>query len=282
MLSRVHKEKSFKFICQVLTWFSVLILLGLLFQISRSGFKYLSWDFFTHFPSRIPARAGIKSALSGTLWVMLMTAFFSIPMGIAAAIYLEEYGGKSKLKRFIELNIANLAGVPSVIYGLLGLAIFVRFMGLGRSLWAGSLTLALLVLPVIIISTQEALRSVPDSLRQGALALGATNWQTIWHHVLPASLAGIMTGIILSLSRAIGETAPLLIVGAAAYVPFVPIGPHDEFTTLPIQIYNWSAKPQAAFHDLAGSTIVVLLVFLFLMNFAAIFIRDRAQRKYTW
>ncbi|MBP9673814.1 MAG: phosphate ABC transporter permease PstA [Bacteriovoracaceae bacterium] len=282
ILFRRRLETIFKMTCKTLTWLSVIILLGLLLQICIKGITWVNVNFLTSFPSRFPEKAGIYSALWGTVWVISLTALFAIPMGISAAIYLEEYGEKGALKRFIQINIANLAGVPSVIYGLLGLALFVRAGGMGRNLLSGSLTLSLLVLPVIIIATQEALRSVPDSIRHGAYALGATKLQTIIHHVLPAGLPGIMTGIILSLSRAIGETAPLIIVGAASYVAFLPSKITDTFTTIPIQIFNWSSRPQEAFQSLAGAAIIVLLLFLFIMNLAAIIIRDRAQRKNTW
>ncbi len=275
---RRKREKLFKTICFVVSWFSLLILLVLLAQILLQGLKWVNLDFLMQTPSRFPKSAGIKTAIWGTLWLVSMTAFFSIPLGIAAAIYLEEYIKAGKLRSFILLNISNLAGVPSVIYGLLGLSVFVRFFGFGRSLWGGSLTLTLLALPVVIIATREAISSVPNTIRYAAYALGASKWQTIWSHVLPIALPGIMTGVILSIARAIGETAPIIIIGAASYVAFVPTTPMDQFTTIPIQIFNWSSRPQQDFHELAGAAIIIFLLFLFLVNFSAIYIRLRSQK----
>jgi phosphate transport system permease protein len=214
----------------------------------------------------------------GTLWVIGLTAAMALPVGVASAIYLEEYGTRSAVARFIEINIANLAAVPSIIYGLLGLGVFVRVFGLGRSVLAGSATLALLVLPVVILSTREALRTVPGSIREGSYALGATKWQTIWHQVLPMALPGVLTGLILALSRALGETAPLITIGALTYVPFAPDGPSSPFTVLPIQIFNWVSRPQADFRANAAAAIMVLLAVLLTMNGLAIVLRDRFQR----
>ncbi|MBN2171774.1 MAG: phosphate ABC transporter permease PstA [Candidatus Krumholzibacteriota bacterium] len=264
---------------QALTWLGVMLLAILLFRIARQGAVWLDWDFLTSFPSRFPARAGIKSALAGTLWLIGLTALISVPVGVAAAVYLEEFSRAGRLKTFIEVNIANLAGVPSIVYGILGLAIFVRGIGLGRSVLAGALTMSLLILPVIIIAAREAIKAVPQSLRQGAMALGATRWLTVRHHVLPGALPGIMTGVILALSRAIGETAPLIMIGALSYVAFVPEGPMDGFTALPIQIFNWTARPQQEFHGLAAGGIIVLLAVLLLMNAAAVAVRHRFQRR---
>ncbi|HEY8490995.1 MAG TPA: phosphate ABC transporter permease PstA [Dehalococcoidia bacterium] len=243
------------------------------------GWPVLSWDFLTSFPSRDPDRAGIRAALFGTLWVMALTALVAVPAGIGAAVYLQEFAPRNRLVRFIQLNIANLAGVPSIVYGILGLALFVRTMELGRSVLAGALTLALLVLPVVIIAAQEALRAVPDSLRHGALALGASRWQTVRAVVLPAALPGMLTGVILALSRAAGETAPLIMIGALTFVPFTPSGPLDRFTVLPIQTFNWAARPQPAFHHLAAGAIIVLLALLLAMNAAAVALRQRLSRR---
>jgi phosphate transport system permease protein len=262
-----------------LTWLGVVLLVILLLQVSRQGFGWLSWDFLANFPSRFPARAGILSALAGTLWLIGFTALFSIPVGVAAAVYLEEFSRPGRLRSVIEVNIANLAGVPSIVYGLLGLTLFVRGLHLGRSVLAGALTMSLLILPVIIIAAREALRAVPQSLRQGAMALGATRWQAVRHHVLPSALPGILTGVILALSRAIGETAPLIMIGALTYIAFTPNGPMDDFTALPIQIFNWTSRPQSDFHGLAAAGIIVLLAVLLLMNGAAIALRYRTQRK---
>ncbi len=215
----------FQFVCLASIAFSIVMLALLLFDVVRDGIGWLSIEFLTRYPSRIPARAGIKSAILGSLWMMGLTALFSFPIGVGAAIYLEEYAPKNWLTRLLQTNIANLAGVPSIVYGILGLAIFVRYFGLGRSVIAGALTLALLILPVIIIASQEAIKAVPTSLREASYGVGATKWQTIRHHVLPVALPGILTGTILSLSRAIGETAPLIMIGALTFIAFPPSSP---------------------------------------------------------
>ncbi|MDT7943316.1 MAG: phosphate ABC transporter permease PstA [Dehalococcoidia bacterium] len=254
----------------------------LLAVVTRDGFHRLSWDFITSFPSRFPEQAGIRAALLGSMWVMVLTTVIAVPLGIGAAIYLEEFAPRNWLTRIIETNINNLAGVPSIVYGLLGLALFVRAMELGRSILAGALTLALVVLPILIISAREGLRTVPPSIREAAMALGATRWQTVWHQVLPAALAPMMTGVILALSRAIGETAPLITIGALLFVPFDPRGPLDSFTVLPIQIFNWVSRPQPAFHEAAAAGIIVLLTVLLSMNAIAIAIRYWAERRRQW
>lgn len=259
-----------------------LVTLGaLLTDVFSDGWARLSWQFLSDPPSRFPASAGIYPQLIGSLYVMVVTAALTLPMGIGAAIYLEEYGGGGRLARIIEVNIANLAGVPSVIYGLLGLGLFVRWMNLGPSILAGAATLALLVLPVVILSTREALRTVPMSAREGSYALGATKWQTIWHQVLPGALPGIFTGLILAMSRAIGETAPLITIGALTYIPFAPTGLDSRFTVLPIQIYNWVSRPQAPFLENAAAGIIVLLLVLLTMNSIAVVLRDRFQKART-
>jgi phosphate transport system permease protein len=263
----------------LVTTLALIALGALLYDVAHDGVGRLSWKFFTSYPSRHPEEAGILAALAGTLFVMSLTALIAVPLGVAAAIYLEEYGGKGRIARLIEINIANLAGVPSIIYGLLGLGLFVRLMHMERSVLAGASTLALLVLPVIILATREALRAVPSSLREGSYALGATKWQTILHQVVPAALPGILTGLILAISRAVGETAPLITIGALTYVPFAPSDIWSPFTVLPIQIFNWVSRPQAAFAENAAAGIVVLLGFLLMMNAMAIVIRDRLQRK---
>jgi phosphate transport system permease protein len=256
-------------------------LAALLFDVLVDGAGRLSWDFLTSLPSRRASKAGLATALVGSIYVILLTAVIAVPIGIGAAIYLEEYGKRGRMARLIEINIANLAGVPSIIYGLLGLGLFVRTLGLGRSLLAGAATLALLVLPVVILSTREALRTVPNSLREGSYALGATKWQTIWTQVLPMAMPGILTGLILALSRAIGETAPLITIGAITYVPFLPDGLSSPFTVLPIQIFNWVSRPQAEFLTNAAAAILVLLVLLLTMNAVAIWLRDRYQKQRT-
>jgi phosphate transport system permease protein len=241
----------------------------------------ISWDFITGYPSRRAERAGILPALVGSLWLITLTALLALPVGIGAAVYLEEYAGRSKAAGLIEINIANLAGVPSVIYGLLGLGLFVRALGLGRSVLAGAATLALLVLPIVIMSSREALRTVPLGLREACYALGSTRWQAIRRVVLPMAMPGILTGAILSLSRAIGETAPLIVVGALTYVTFLPDGINAPFTALPIQIFNWVSRPQRAFLDNAAAGIVVLLATMLVLNTLAILLRYRLQRKST-
>ena len=273
------KDRLFEIASVLALVFSLATLAALLVTVIGDGGGRLSWQFLTSYPSRFPERAGILPALVGSVYVIVLTAVLAVPIGIAAAIYLEEYGTSGRMARLIEINISNLAGVPSIIYGLLGLGLFVRAMGMGRSVLAGAATLALLVLPVVILSTREALRAVPKSLREASLALGATRWQTVQRQVLPAALPGVFTGIILALSRAIGETAPLITIGALTYVPFLPDGLRSPFTVLPIQIFNWVSRPQAAFAANAAAGLLVLLVVLLAMNGAAILIRDRYQRR---
>jgi len=261
------------------TSLGIIVLAFLLVDVLTDGLQEIDIEFLTSFPSRFPENAGLRSALLGSLWLLVMTAFISFPLGVASAIYLEEYAPESKLKRFIQLNIANLAGVPSVVYGLLGLGMFVRTFGLGRSILAGSMTMSLLILPIIIVASREALRAVPDSLREGALALGASKWQMVRRTVLPAAIPGILTGTILALARAVGETAPLITIGALTYIAFDPSGPMDLFTVLPIQIFNWVSLPQKGFHSLAAGGIIVLLVVLFAANLTAVVMRYRFERK---
>ena len=261
------------------TIFGVVVLVTLLVDIVLSGMPWLDGQFVRSFPSRNPGEAGIRSALFGSLWLMGLTALISVPLGVASAVYLEEYAQDGWFLRLIQVNIANLAGVPSVVYGILGLALFVRFAALGQSLLAGALTLSLLILPIIVISTQEALRSIPSGIRESAYALGATRWQVIWSHVLPMAAPGIFTGVILALSRAIGETAPLILIGALTFVPFLPQGIMDQFTALPIQIFNWTARPQSEFESLAAAAIVVLMILLFAMNLTAILLRNYFEER---
>jgi phosphate transport system permease protein len=257
----------------------ILGLITLLAQVLIEGIPWLSWHFVTDYPSRHPEEAGLKSALMGTVWVMGLTAAFTIPVGVGAAIYLEEYAPDNWLSRVIEINISNLAGVPSIVYGLLGLAVFVQWLALGRSVLAGALTLGLLVLPVVILASREAIRAVPSTYRQAAYALGADRWQMIKGVVLPAAFPGVLTGVILALSRAIGEAAPVIAISALVYLTFVPTDPLDRFTVLPIQIFNWISRPQAEFRGLAAAGIIILLVILLTMNALAIFLRDRYQVK---
>jgi len=276
--ARHRAGSAFRWACLAAVCFGVASLVVLLVDVTVDGLSVLSVDFLRNYPSRFPARAGIRSAILGTLWMMALVAAFSFPLGVGAAIYLEEYAPRNWLTRLLQTNIANLAGVPSIVYGILGLAVFVRFLALGRSVLSGALTLSLLILPVVITPSQEAIRAVPSSLREASYGLGATRWQTIRHHVLPVAMPGILTGTILSLSRAIGETAPLIMIGALTFIAFPPRSPMDPFTVLPIQIFNWASRPQAGFHDLAAGAIVVLLVLLLAMNATAIVLRNRYRR----
>lgn len=277
--ARKLKNKLFSLFCLSSIIFAGLILVYLLGTIVYDGAPRLNAEFFTNFTSRIPKNAGIKAALFGTIWVVALSALIAVPIGVAAAIYLEELNVKrNRLTEFIQVNISNLAGVPSIVYGLLGLALFVRWLAFDRSITSGALTMALLILPMIILVSQEALKAVPKSYRDGSLALGATRWQTIRKQVLPAAAPGILTGIILAVSRAIGETAPLITIGAATTWA-IPSGPSDSFTVLPILIFDWSSRPQAGFHENAAAAILVLLGVLLFLNSIAIFLRAKAQKR---
>jgi phosphate transport system permease protein len=273
------QDPAFELLTVAILGMALAALAALVWDVASDGVGRLSWQFLTSYPSRRATDAGILPALVGSVYIIVVTALLAMPVGVAAAIYLEEYGGRTRLSRLIEINISNLAAVPSIIYGLLGLGLFVRTLALGRSLLAGSATLALLVLPVVILSTREALRAVPPSLREGSYALGATKWQTIWYQVLPVAAPGILTGLILAMSRAIGETAPLITIGALTYVPFLPDGLGSPFTVLPIQIFNWVSRPQVEFAENAAAGILVLLALLLAMNATAIWLRDRYQRR---
>ena len=270
-------------IFHILCLFAILIGLGmlaaLLINIFVDGWQRVNWSFITSFPSRHPEGAGIRAALFGSIYVIALAGTLAFTFGVAAAIYLEEYAARNWFARIIQINIANLAGVPSIVYGILGLEIFVRFLDLGKSVLAGGFTLALLVLPIVIIASEEAIRAVPPSIREGGYALGATRWQTIWRLVLPQAFPGILTGVILAVSRAIGETAPLIVMGALTFVPFTPDGPLSRFTVLPIQIFNWVSRPQEGFHEAAAAGIIVLLVVLLSMNALAVLLRNRFQRR---
>ncbi|MCA0267871.1 MAG: phosphate ABC transporter permease PstA [Bacteroidetes bacterium] len=261
------------------TLVGIVVLVFLLVDLVIKGGGRLTGHFFTNYMSFEPDRAGIKSALVGSLWLMLLTTLIAVPVGVGAAVWLEEYASRGRLMRLVQLNIANLAGVPSVIYGILGLTFFVRFLALDRSLLAGALTMALLILPVIVIATQEALRSVPKGLRESAYALGATRWQVIRSHLLPVAAPGILTGVILAVSRAVGETAPLIVIGGFVFIAFTPGSLLDPFTALPLQIFNWTGMPQASFRELAAAAILVLMVLLLAMNGAAIVLRNRFERN---
>ena len=273
------KDKGFRWLGITTTVSCLLILAIFIGFILYMGVQRLSLDFLMSLPSRFAEQSGIYTAWIGTLWIFGFTALIAFPLGVGAGIYLEEYVKEGLLSSLLEINIANLAGVPSVIYGLLGLDVFVRIMQMGNSILAGSLTLALLILPIIIVSTRESIRAVPSSIRGASNALGASKWQTIWHQVLPASFGGMLTGVILALSRAVGETAPLIVIGALAYVPFAPKGPLDQFTVLPIQIFNWVSRPQHEFVINAAAAIIVLLLITFIMNGIAVYMRNRWQNK---
>jgi phosphate transport system permease protein len=273
------RELFFKVTALMMLSIALLTLAVLLIDAFVDGVGRLRWNFLTSFPSRKPELAGILSSLVGTVYMMILTGLFALPVGVGAAIYLEEYAKRHWFSRVIELNIANLAGVPSIIYGLLGLEVFVRAMAFDRSLLSGSLTMALLVLPIIIISSREAIRAVPPSIREASYALGASRWQTVWNQVLPLAFPGILTGSILAFSRAIGEAAPLITIGALTYIAFLPESIFDPFTALPIQIFNWVSRPQKAFHENAAAAIIVLLVVLILMNALAVYLRQRYQKK---
>ncbi|HEY1114207.1 MAG TPA: phosphate ABC transporter permease PstA [Chitinophagaceae bacterium] len=275
----IAKDTAFRWVAFACTVLVLGVLAVLLIDILSSGLGRLNWSFFSNLPSRFAERAGIVTALAGMASLLFFTIIIALPIGILAGVYLQEYGTRNRLARIIEINIANLAGVPSVIYGILGLTLFVRTLGMGNSLMAGALTLALLILPIIIVATREAIRAVPGSLREASYGMGATKWQTTRRVVLPSALGGILTGIILALSRAVGETAPLLVIGALVYVPFIPEGPHDQFTTLPIQVFNWTSRPQAAFIVNAAAGIIILLLITFLLNAIAIYIRSKWYKK---
>ena len=325
-LARRHRiGKLFEWTCFGSTWFGIAVLAILLLGILWKSFGWLTWDFLSNYHSPVAARAGILAGLWGSVWLIVLTALFAVPIGVGAAIYLEEYGRDSKLKRIIQINLSNLAGVPSIVYGILGLTAFVRMfdviptsiksvsfkctllpalkvtipLPLGPTIISGALTLGLLALPVIIVAAQEALRAVPSSIRIASYALGATQWQTIRHQVLPAAMPGISTGVILALSRAMGESAPLIMVGALTSASFCPGGiesfgklfsksqgvlqaPFDSFTALPIQIFNWSTRPEPEFQHVAAAGILVLLVVLMCLNTAAIVIRQRFQKRTRW
>lgn len=273
------KDKTFLAVGILSTLIGLILLAIFIGDILIEGLPRIGWKFITSLPSRVPEKAGIYTAMMGSVWILLLTTMIAFPIGVGAGIYLEEYGKKSRLAKLLEINISNLAGVPSIIYGLLGLEIFARIMNLGSSILAGSMTLALLILPIIIVATRESIKAVPQSLRDASYAMGASKWQTIFHQVLPASFGGILTGIILALSRAVGEAAPLIVVGALAYVPFAPKSPMDEFSILPIQIFNWISRPQHGFIVNAAAAIIILLIITFAMNGIAIYLRNRWQKR---
>jgi phosphate transport system permease protein len=292
-----RKIKDVLFVClaMLLLFFSLLTLLALLVDLAMTGAPRISAEFLSSFPSRTPEKAGILSAWVGTLSVMMVTALCAIPIGVAAGVYLEEYAPKNLITGFIELNIVNLAGIPSITFGLMALGLFVYRFGFGQSIMTAGLTLGLLVLPIVIVATREALRTIPGHIREAAFAVGATKWQVIRHHLLPYSTGGILTGVIISLSRAIGETAPLITVGALTFIAFLPTAPvqtefpfvsaqwlWDPFTVMPIQMFNWISRPQSEFHVNAAATGCILLVMTLAMNAVAIMIRARFRKRIKW
>jgi phosphate transport system permease protein len=273
----------------------VLTFTALFVDMALDGAGRLSWDFFTSFPSRRPGQAGILSAWVGSVLVMLVTAFFAVPLGVASGVYLEEYAPKNWVTDIIEINITNLAGVPSIVYGLLALGLFVYQFGLGQSILAAGLTLALLILPVVIVATREAIRSIPQGIREGAYALGATQWQVSKHHIVPYAMPGILTGVIIGMARAIGETAPVITIGALTFIAFLPPSPvqaappflsfdwvMSPFSVMPIQMFNWTSRPEAAFQQNAAAAGFVLVLMTLAMNGLAIWLRYRLRRKIKW
>ncbi|WP_066293473.1 phosphate ABC transporter permease PstA [Bacillus sp. FJAT-29937] len=284
MVKRLKPRLAINFLFKCLflmaTLFGLLVLGILLYRIFTQGIAYLDLQFLQSLPSRKPEQAGVKTALIGTIWLMGVVAPVSLLLGVGTAIYLEEYAKKNRFTRFIQINISNLAGVPSIVFGLLGLTIFVRALALGTSVLAAGLTMSLLVLPIIIVASQEAIRSVSKELREASFGMGATKWQTIVNVVLPAAVPGILTGGILALSRAIGETAPLVVLGLPLFLAFLPKSVFDMFTVLPMQIYNWTGRPQAEFQSLAAAGIMVLLFMLIIMNSIAVLIRNKFSKRY--
>ncbi|SDM86144.1 phosphate ABC transporter membrane protein 2, PhoT family [Psychrobacillus sp. OK028] len=280
MNKRLIVNGIFKTIFFAATLFALLVLAVLFYRIISQGVGYLTPEFFQNFGSRVPEKAGIKAALIGSIWLMCVVAPVSIILGVGTAIYLEEYATKNKLNDFIRMNISNLAGVPSVVFGLLGLTIFVRALALGNSVLAAGFTMSLLILPVIIVGAQEAIRAVPQDVREASYGMGATKWQTILNVVLPSAIPGILTGAILALSRAVGETAPLVVIGIPVIVHFLPENLLSQFTALPMQIYDWAKRPQEAFQYVASAGILVLMIFLLIMNSIAIFIRNKFSKRY--
>lgn len=280
MNGRIILNVVFKSIFLLATLLALLALVILIYRIVVQGAGHLSLDFLNNFSSRLPEKAGIKAALIGSLWLMAVVAPVSIILGVGSAIYLEEYAKKNKLTSFIRINISNLAGVPSIVFGLLGLTIFVRAFALGNSILAAGFTMSLLILPVIIVASQEAIRAVPGELRDASYGMGATKWQTIVKIILPAAIPGILTGSILALSRAIGETAPLIVIGVPVIIQFLPVGVLDTFTALPIQIFDWASRPQPEFQMVAAAGIIILMIFLLIMNSIAVIIRNKFQKRY--
>ena len=278
--NRLMLNNVFKGLFFLATFFGIVVLAILVMRIVSQGASYLDWDFLSNYASRRPEDAGIKAAIYGTVWIMAIVAPVSLVLGVGTAIYLEEYAPDNKFTHFIELNISNLSGVPSIVFGLLGLTVFVRLLEMGRSVLAGGLTMSLMILPVIVVSSQEAIRAIPKEQYEASYAMGATKWQTIRTVVLPAAVPGILTGSILALSRAVGETAPLLMIGAMTFIAYVPESILSGFTAMPIQIFNWAGRPQEEFQAVAAAGIIVLMLMLVIMNSLAIYIRNKFSKRY--
>jgi phosphate transport system permease protein len=295
-VERLKRQDSvFWFVGLISLAFALVTLLSLIVDMAMTGVPRLSQEFFFSFPSRFPEKAGIYSAWVGSLCVVVVTSLLAIPLGVASGIYLEEYAKKNWMTKVIEINILNLAGIPSIIYGLMALGFFVYFLKLGQSIITAGLTLGLLILPIIIVTTREAIRTIPSHIREASYSLGSTKWQTIWNHILPYSSGGILTGVVIALSRAIGETAPLITVGALTFIAFLPTAPItdqapyvsfqwllDPYTVMPIQMFNWVSRPQEEFHVNAAAAGLVLLTMTLLLNATAIYIRYRFRKKYKW
>ncbi|WP_321377472.1 phosphate ABC transporter permease PstA [Trichococcus shcherbakoviae] len=278
--NRLMLNNVFKGLFFLATFFGIVVLAILVMRIVSQGASYLDWDFLSNYASRKAEDAGIKAAIYGTVWIMAIVAPVSLILGVGTAIYLEEYAPDNKFTHFIELNISNLSGVPSIVFGLLGLTVFVRLLEMGRSVLAGGLTMSLMILPVIVVSSQEAIRAIPKEQYEASYAMGATKWQTIRTVVLPAAVPGILTGSILALSRAVGETAPLLMIGAMTFIAYVPESILSGFTAMPIQIFNWAARPQEEFQAVAAAGSIVLMLMLVIMNSLAIYIRNKFSKRY--
>lgn len=280
--TRLLKDRAAKTAFTACAVLSLGVLVALVATLLVRGLPYVSWDFLTSYPSRFASRAGIFPALIGTIWIGVVSMLLAVPIGIAAAVYLQEFAPHNRMTSLLRASISNLAGVPSVVFGLLGLALFVRTLMLGKSILAASLTLALLTLPIIVVVAEEALKTVPRSMREAAFGLGASRWQVVRHHVLPYALPGMLTGSILALSRSMGETAPIILIGAATFITYLPEGPLDSFSAIPIQAYSWAFDARVAFHDLAFAAVLVLLVLTFLGNLVAVILREYYQRRYRW
>lgn len=276
---RKLKDSIFHVLIFMMTCVGIVVLFLLLFDVLRKGLPWLNLEFLTKFPSRFARKSGVMPGLFGSFYIIILTMLFAVPVGLGCSIYLEEYAKNNWVTKFIKVNISNLSGTPSIVYGILGLAVFVQTLKWGNSILSGALTMSLVIMPIVIVASQEAIKSVPQSLRHGSYALGATKWQTIRKVVLPSAFPGVLTGIILSVSRALGESAPLLMIGAYTFVSDIRLSPFSSFTVLPLQIYDWTSKPQKEFQEIAGAGIIVLLALLLTANGAAIIMRNKIQKR---